>query len=181
MWSEQRIQVSSKSLLLLAASVVVNAAGGKQVRRTGQEKDSVACRDSRMPKRAQSFGKDGWDAATGNLRGSAFQAEEPSPVEAATGRAEGAAIRGNEKAARWCTVDTHTPCEREGGPSHGERGSTETEPEIQRQKEKRHRVFKTRGKTNHRKAPLEKLEDFKCQYFSQRKDKANKPIVNVKK
>lgn len=77
--------MSSKSLLLLAASVVVNAAGGKQVR-TGQEKDSVACRDSRMHKRAQSFGKDGWDAATGNLRGSGFQAEEPSPVEAATGR-----------------------------------------------------------------------------------------------
>ena len=85
MWSEQRIQVSSKSLLLLAASVVVNSAGGKQVRRTGQEKDSVACRDSRMHKRAQSFGKDGWDAATGNLRGSGFQAEEPSPAEAVTG------------------------------------------------------------------------------------------------
>lgn len=180
MWSEQRIQVSSKSLLLLAASVVVNAAGGKQVRRTGQEKDSVACRDSRMQERARVW--EGWlGCGHREPKGFCFPSGRALSCGSSHRTAEGAAIRGNEKAARWCTVDTHTPCEREWGPSRGERGSTETEPEIQRQKEKRHRVFKTRGKTNHRKALLEKLEDFKCQYFSQKKDKANKPIVNMKK
>lgn len=70
-------------------------------------KDSVVCRNSKMLKSTQSFVKDDWDAATRSRRGSAFQVEEPSPVEVTTGR-QGKGIRGDGEAGK----------ETRGSPAH---------------------------------------------------------------
>lgn len=59
--------VQCKSSLTLAVFVAVTATGGKKVKTTLQERDSVTCSESRMNKRAQSFVRGEWlGAATGS-------------------------------------------------------------------------------------------------------------------
>ena len=86
------------------------------VRRTAH-KDSVACRNGKMLKSTQNFVKDDWDAAMRRRRGSAFQVEEPSPVEVITG-GQGRGVRGDgeaEKETRGSLAHQTAPRVREGG------------------------------------------------------------------